>query len=129
MSAEAVCEHVRQRLGFQIVAELRRPDGSVPLLQLDPAWEETFIAHEIEGERGQADIALPPDAFNRLVQMVSDKIGRSAEAGAYPGIVTSVKRRRFLRTVLAAKGILNPVLSYEELGTDARPALLGLVPT
>ena len=49
--------------------------------------------------------------------------------GAYPGIVTSVKRRRFLRTVLAAKGILNPVLSYEELGTDAKPALLGLVPT
>ena len=129
MSPEAVCEHVRQRLGFQIVANLRRSDGSVPLLQLDPAWEETFAAHEIESDRGPADIALPPDAFNRLVAMVSDKIGRSAEAGAYPGIVTSVKRRRFLRTVLAAKGILNPVLSYEELGTDTKPALLGLVPT
>src|SRR6056297_2236907 len=129
MSPEAVCEHVRQRLGFQIFADLRRPDGTVPLLQLDPAWEEAFAAHEIETERGPADVALPPDAFNRLVQMVSEKIGRSAEQGAYPGIVTSVKRRRFLRTILAAKGILNPVLSYEELGTDARPSLLGLVPT
>ena len=128
MSPEAVCEHVRQRLGFQIVAELRRSDGTVPLLQLDPAWEEAFSAHEITTDRGAADVALPPDAFNRLVQMVGEKIGRSAEQGTYPGIVTSVKRRRFLRTVLAAKGILNPVLSYEELGTDARPSLLGLVP-
>ncbi|MDJ1008266.1 MAG: flagellar biosynthesis protein FlhA [Paracoccaceae bacterium] len=128
-TAEAVCEHVRQRLGFQIVAELRREDGTVPLVQLDPGWEETFVAHEIASERGPTDVALPPDAFNRLVQRVGEKVSRSAETGTYPGIVTSVKRRRFLRTVLAAKGILNPVISYEELGTDARPSLLGLVPT
>jgi len=38
-----------------------------------------------------------------------------------------VRRRRFLRTVLSAKGISNPVLSFEEIGTEARPALLGLV--
>jgi flagellar biosynthesis protein FlhA len=36
-------------------------------------------------------------------------------------------RRRFVRTVLAAKGISNPVLSFEEIGTDARPSLVGLV--
>jgi len=128
-SPEAICEHVRQRLGFQIVANLRRPDGTVPLLQLDPAWEETFAEHEVGSDRGTSDIALPPETFNRLVQRVSDVLNRSAESGAFPGIVTSVKRRRFLRTILAAKGVTNPVLSYEELGTDAKPALLGLVPT
>ncbi|WP_372841659.1 flagellar biosynthesis protein FlhA, partial [Phaeovulum sp.] len=36
---EAICEHVRQRLGFQLVAELRRSDGTIPLLQLSPEWE------------------------------------------------------------------------------------------
>ena len=36
------------------------------------------------------------------------------------------KRRRFLHTVLAAKGIRNPVFSFEEIGTGARPAVLGL---
>jgi len=30
--------------------------------------------------------------------------------------------------VLAARGIPNPVLSFEEIGIDARPALVGLVP-
>ena len=32
-----------------------------------------------------------------------------------------------LRTVMAAKGIPNPVLSFEEIGIDARPALVGVV--
>jgi flagellar biosynthesis protein FlhA len=41
-------------------------------------------------------------------------------------VVTSTKRRRFLHTVLAAKGIRNPVLSFEEIGTTTRPAVLGM---
>jgi flagellar biosynthesis protein FlhA len=39
---EAVCEHVRQRLGFQLVAALRREDGTIPLLQLAPEWEKNL---------------------------------------------------------------------------------------
>jgi flagellar biosynthesis protein FlhA len=30
--------------------------------------------------------------------------------------------------VLAAKGLSAPVLSYEEIGMEARPALVGMVP-
>jgi flagellar biosynthesis protein FlhA len=41
--------------------------------------------------------------------------------------VTSVQRRRFVRTVMASRGLTNPVLSYEEIGLDARPALVGQV--
>ncbi|MBC7479574.1 MAG: flagellar biosynthesis protein FlhA, partial [Pseudorhodobacter sp.] len=44
-TAEAICEHVRQRLGFQLVAELKRADGTIPLIQLSPEWEKTFAAH------------------------------------------------------------------------------------
>ena len=65
-AAEAVADHVRQRLGFQIVAELRREDGTVPLIQLAPEWEKTFAAHQTDQREG----ALLPqhDAFiGRLV--------------------------------------------------------------
>lgn len=127
-SPEAICEHVRQRLGFQLVAELRRADGTVPLVQLAPEWEERFTTYQIDGERGQTDIALPPDDFNRLASAVSDRLAKVGESGIYPALVTSSRRRRFLRTVLSAKGINNPVFSFEEIGTDARPALVGLVP-
>jgi flagellar biosynthesis protein FlhA len=127
-SPEAICEHVRQRLGFQLVAELKRGDGTIPLIQLAPEWEKTFAAHQIDGEKGLRDVALPPDQFSRLANAIAEKLNKSAEAGAFPALVTSTLRRRFLRTVLGAKGLTTPVLSYEEIGMEARPALIGVVP-
>ena len=124
--AEAICEHVRQRLGFQLVAELRRLDGTLPLVQLAPEWEEAFVTYQVEGDRG-LDIALPPDLFNTLAARVAEKLNDAANNGIYPAVVTNTRRRRFLRTVMRAKGISNPVLSFEEIGLDARPSLVGLV--
>ena len=124
---EAVCEHVRQRLGFQLVAELRREDGTIPLIQLAPDWEKVFATYQIEGERGLRDVALPPEQFNRLANALADRLNRVAETGVFPALVTSTLRRRFLRTVLGAKGLSTPVLSYEEIGMDARPAMVGMV--
>ena len=124
---ETVCEHVRQRLGFQLVADVRQPDGVVPLIQLAPEWEEKFLTYELEGERRQ-DIALPPSEFNKLANSIAEKIAAAGETGAFPAVITSSRRRRYLRTVLSARGITNSVLSYEELGTDAKPAIVGQVP-
>lgn len=123
---EAICEHVRQRLGFQLVAELRRADGSLPLVQLAPEWEETFTTYQVDAERG-LDIALPPDLFNKLADNMSEKLNEANQSGVYAAIVTNTRRRRFLRTVMRARGIANPVLSFEEIGLDARPALIGVV--
>jgi len=125
---DAICEHVRQRLGFQIVAGLQRPDGTLPLIQLAPEWEDTFATYQMDAEGGRLDVALPPETFNSLASAVSEQVARAGEQGAFPAIVTSTLRRRFLRTVLSAKSISNPVLSFEEIGLDARPALLGVVP-
>jgi len=124
---EAICEHVRQRLGFQIVAEIRREDGTIPLLQLAPEWENTFAAFQIGGEKG-GDVALPPDKFNRLANNIADRISRAGEVGVFPALVTSARRRRFVRTVLGAKGINAPVLSFEEIGVESRPSMVGTVP-
>lgn len=127
-SPEAICEHVRQRLGFQLIAEMKRDDGTIPLIQLAPEWEQTFSTYQIEGDRGQADVALPPDEFNRLANGVAEKLAKASETGIYPAIAAPRHRRRFLKTVLSAKGITNPVLSFEEIGIEARPSLVGLVP-
>jgi len=129
VTPEGICEHVRHRLGFQLVSEFKRADGTLPLIQLSPEWEERFLTYQIEGERGQQDIALPPEDFNRLANAVSERLAKVGETGVYPAVVTSTRRRRFLRTVLSAKGITNPVLSFEEIGTEARPALVGMVAT
>jgi len=127
-NVEGITEHVRQRLGFQLVAEMRRPDGTIPLVQLAPEWEDTFATYEIRSDRGTGDVALPPDSFNELADGILAKLSQAANSGTYAAVVTSMRRRRFLRTVMTAKGIMNPVLSFEEIGIDARPALVGLVP-
>lgn len=126
-SVDAISEHVRKRLGFQLIAELRRDDGTIPLLQLAPEWEDVFAAYQLDGDRGAIDVALPPDAFNRLANAVSEQVSAASEKGLYPAVVTSARRRRFLRTVMTARGIVNPVLSFEEIGLEARPALVGVV--
>ncbi len=126
--AEDICEMVRRRLGFQLVARLRRADGSLPLVQLAPGWEELFAAHEVAAGGPGTDVALPPDLFNRLAAGVAERLSKAGEAGDQAAVVVAGRRRRFLQRVLSAKGILNPVLSFEEVATHARPALVGLVP-
>ncbi len=125
---ETLCELVRQRLGPQLVAELRRLDGTVPLLQLAPEWEEIFAAHEVENDRGAPDVGLPPDAFEKLTNGLASQIATISENGVFPAVITTARRRRFLSTLMAVKGLSNPVLSYEELGHEARPALVGIIP-
>nr|WP_289846902.1 flagellar biosynthesis protein FlhA [Tritonibacter mobilis] len=125
-SPELITEHVRQRLGFQLVAEMKRDDGTIPLVQLAPEWEDAFTTYQVETQSG-LDIALPPDTFNKLVDAMSDKINQVTEQGIFAAIVTSTRRRRYLRTILRSRGIQNPVLSFEEIGLEARPALVGMV--
>lgn len=125
---ELIGEHVRQRLGFQLVAELKREDGTLPLVQLAPEWENIFSSHQIENEQGQVDIALPPEQFGKLAKGVSEKLARAEEGGIRPALITSARRRRFLRMVVDASGIAVPVLSFEEVGSEAKPSMVGLVP-
>jgi flagellar biosynthesis protein FlhA len=125
---EMICEHVRQRLGFQLVGEMKREDGTIPLIQLAPEWEETFSTYQIDAHGGAVDIALPPDKFNQLAEGLTDRLNTTTEQGVFAAVVTSTRRRRYLRTILKSRGIMNPVLSFEEIGLEARPALVGMVP-
>jgi len=96
-------------------------------VQLAPEWEETFRSYQIDADRGGPDIALPPEVFTKLANGVAEKLARAGENGTFPAVITSTARRRFLRTVLRAKGVVNPVLSFDEVGMEARPAIVGLV--
>ncbi|WP_299637135.1 flagellar biosynthesis protein FlhA [uncultured Ruegeria sp.] len=124
---EGICELVRQRLGFQLVADIKREDGSIPLIQLAPEWEDTFASFQIDAPNAGMDVALPPNLFNKLADGVVSSIAQSADNGLFPAVVTSTRRRRLLRTIMQARGVSNPVLSFEEIGLAAKPALVGTV--
>lgn len=123
-SPEQLCEMVRMTLGYQLIADLKRADGTIPLLQLCPEWEEIFRAHQTDLLNTGSSVALSPELFGKLADSVSSALRTSQGA---PAIVASPGRRRFLRSVLQAHGIQVPVLSFEEIGLEARPALVGVV--
>ncbi|MEM6944156.1 MAG: flagellar biosynthesis protein FlhA [Pseudomonadota bacterium] len=144
LALDATVEHVRRRIAFAIVARFADADGRLPLVQLDEGWERLFERHEqpvqepVAAAAGGAapggvglataptlDLALPPDAFNRLAESVRAALATSARRGVTAAVATSARRRRFLSEVLEAKGISNPVLSYEEIGTRTPLSLVG----
>ena len=90
-------------------------------------WEATFKNYEITDERGVPNVALPPEDFNKLSAEIADKFSDLAAAGTSAALVTSSLRRRFLKTVLRAKGLSSPVYSFEEIGMEARPAIVGMI--
>ncbi|WP_281824924.1 flagellar biosynthesis protein FlhA [Jannaschia rubra] len=127
MSPDEIAEHVRHRLSAQITAELKRADGTLPLIQLSPEWDAAFERHQLDGAAGRSDVALPPDLFQKLAVGLSQSLGQAAEQGSHAAIVTSARRRRFLHEVMAARGLSNPVIAYEEIGPGNTPAILGSV--
>ncbi len=120
-------EMVRQRLSFQIVDRLQDDAGRLPLLQLSTQWEQRFSEYEIRNESGGSDIALPPELFSELIQAIQSKLNELAQKGVMASVATSSRRRRFLQTVLASKGIRNAVLAYEEISPKTKPLIIGVV--
>jgi len=122
MAPDDIVEHIRRRIAFHIVARLCDREGRLPLIQLGPDWEALFAEHE----RGESrEIVLPPAEFNRLAGAVGAALHRAGDLAEPPAIATSAQRRRFVRQVLSAKGIANPVLSFDEIGSHAQLTLLG----
>lgn len=125
-ATDQIADFVRQRLSYQFVSKLRDGQGRLPLVQIGPDWETKFAEYETSDAAGRKDIALPPDEFNKLADSVKTQLDSSATQGHFAAVATSANRRRFLKTVLSAKGIRNPVISYEEIMANERPAIVGV---
>lgn len=121
-----VVELVRQRLAFQIVDRLQDDQGRLPLIQLSTSWEQKFAEYEVNNENGGSDIALPPEVFGELINSVQAKLNETAQKGIVAAVATSSRRRRFLQTVLASKGIRNAVVAYEEINAKSKPYIIGV---
>jgi len=125
-TTEQIADFVRNRMSYQFVPKLRDETGRLPIVQIGPEWEQKFRSNETADESGRRDIALPPDEFNNLANSVRLHLDKAAKQGAYAVIATSSKRRRFIRSVMKAKNIRNPVISYEEIATNERPSIMGV---
>ena len=121
-----IVELVRQRLAFQIVDRLQDEQGRLPLVQLSAGWEQKFSQYEVNGDSGSSDVAFPPELFSELITAIQAKRNETAQKGIVAAVATTSKRRRFLQTVLASKGIRNAVVAYEEISAKSKPYIIGV---
>ena len=64
--------------------------------------------------------------FGELINSVQAKLNETAQKGIVAAVATSSRRRRFLQTVLASKGIRNAVVAYEEINAKSKPYIIGV---
>jgi flagellar biosynthesis protein FlhA len=89
-------------------------------------WEQKFSEYEVNAEGGSSDIALPPELFGELINAIQGKLNEVAQKGIVAAVATTSRRRRFLQTVLASKGIRNAVVAYEEISAKSKPYIIGV---
>jgi flagellar biosynthesis protein FlhA len=126
LNQDAIADLARQRLGRTFIGKLRNDQGQLPMIRIGSDWENIFAEKEMRDEAGRTDIVLSPDEFNKLAGDVRNQLDDAAKRGTYAVVAAPANRRRFLRTVLKAKGIKNPVLSYNEIAATERPLILGV---
>ncbi len=124
---DTICENVRKRLKHQITANLLQSDSSAPLIQLDQEWEDVFLKYQVGDAAGSNNVALPPEVFNELTHKISSKLEECHKTGSFPALVTTSIRRKFLSTILRAKGVSATVVAFDEIDTEANPKLMGVV--
>lgn len=120
---EAVCDLVRRRLRGQITQALAAEDGSIELVQLQPAWEAEFLRGEAAPGRGAASPI--PALARRLADAVRAAAGR--REGKALLLAVPDHRRRQIRAILQGAGVEATVLGLDEIDPAARIALVDTV--
>ncbi len=125
---DSIYEHVRSRLGFQILDKIKDKDNNLNVVQLAQEWEKVFATYQLNGDGfNRSEIALPPPLLQELLEKTSEKINDVASTSTQTAIITTSKRRKFISSILAAKGISNPVLSYDEIDQNVSLNLVGVI--
>jgi len=122
-SADDLCEHVRRRLGPQLTKELLGEDGKIPLIGFSPHWETHFA--DTQDEQAPPTSLLAPDQCETLISRVKNLVKGLGEKDIDAGIVTSSKRRRFVRSLLKSRDINVPVFSFDEVASMHQIRLVG----
>ncbi|GBC99009.1 Flagellar biosynthesis protein FlhA [bacterium HR17] len=107
-------ERVRRRLARLICQLVQLPDGTLPIIALDPAMEQRLLTHVQETDGGRL-LVPDPGLWQRLVEEIARAAERVAAEGVQPVLVCSGALRLPLRRLLGRFLPRLPVISYEEV--------------
>lgn len=122
----AITEHVRTRLGDQILQDLAAGDTGVRVIRLSPEWEQAF-AESIQVQGEDKFFAMPPTQVQEFVSKAGEAISTAVEGPQWPTVLCSTEARPFVRALLERGAPAVAVISHAELPASANLKHVGQV--
>ncbi len=123
---ELLTEYVRSRLRRSICNLLLKeaPGNSIPVLTIDPEWED-LVKNAVQSTPVGITVALAPDVAARLFQRLTESVDQMIAAGQQPVVLASPQLRLAFRKLTAAGFPNLVVLSYNEITPEVEVASVG----
>lgn len=122
----AITEHVRTRLGDQIIQDLVGAEGELRLVRLTPEWEQVF-AESIQVHGEDKFFAMPPTQVQEFVTTAGEVLSGAVEGPHWPAVLCSTEARPFVRALLERAAPAVAVISHAELPATANLKHVGQV--
>jgi flagellar biosynthesis protein FlhA len=119
-------EYVRQRLGRSIVRSLLTPDGKLPIVTLDPEFEES-LANTIQSAQQGAPLSIDPADARNLIRNMEPALEPFVVNQYEPVLMTSPLVRQHVKRLSEGYFPQLTVLSYEEVPNKVQLIPLGVI--
>jgi flagellar biosynthesis protein FlhA len=123
---EVLTEYVRQKLSRSIVKQFETPEGTLPVIALDPRIEDLLREKLVRGEQGSY-LALEPGVAQKILTSIHQTLDRATHLNYQPVILCSPGVRRHLKKLLDRFLPQVAVLSHSELTSQTKIQSLGTV--
>ena len=125
-SATILTEQVRTRLARQISNANAGDDGSIPIVNLSPRWEQAFV-ESLVGQGEEKQLAMAPSILQDFIREIRSKFEQHAMAGELPVLLTSPTVRPYVRAIIERFRPTTTVLSQNEIHPRAKIRSLGQI--
>jgi flagellar biosynthesis protein FlhA len=123
---DVLTEYVRQKLSRSIVKQFETPEGTLPVIALDPRIEDLLREKLVRGEQGSY-LALEPGVAQKILTSIHQTLDRVTHLNYQPVILCSPGVRRHLKKLLDRFLPQVAVLSHSELTSQTKIQSLGTV--
>ncbi len=119
-------EYVRAGMARQICKQHQMPDGTIPVITIDPRFEDTVL--ESVQEAGTTSYpVLAPDVVEKLSRNLSALIEKAISLNYQPIVMCSPRVRMYVRRLVERLFPTLVVLSHSEIVPDAKVRSVGMV--
>jgi flagellar biosynthesis protein FlhA len=123
---DVLTEYVRQKLSRSIVKQFETPEGTLPVIALEPRIEDLLREKLVRGEQGSY-LALEPGVAQKILTGIHQTLDRVTHLNYQPVILCSPGVRRHLKKLLDRFLPQVAVLSHSELTSQTKIQSLGTV--